>query len=876
MPSLSLLRRLRGSARNAAFEREMAAELDAHIALEADALAARGMDPGAARIEAQRRFGSVAVVADQCRDAWGLHVVETFVHDARHAARSLLTRHRAHAVVVVVTLALGIGANTAIFSAVHAVLLRPLPYASSDALVEIRQRAAVLGVDNVNLSAPELADYRREAATLDAVVEYHQMNFNLLDSRHGRAPSRVVTGVVSAEFFDVLGVKPILGRSFVADDDRPDAVSVLIVSHAYWQGALGGDPNVIGRPFELNDRVHTVVGVLPAIPLYPDENDVYMPVSACPFRSAPHMEHERRMRMVSAIGRMRPGATMDAVRRDVAAVAQRMAASHPDAYAAGAGFEATALSIRGELSRRARPTLLLLLAASGFVLLLVCANVANLTLARLSEREHELSLRSALGAGRGRIARQLLTEAALLSGAGGVLGLAIAALANDLLVAYAARLTPRAAEIGLDPVVVAFTLVVTIATGLLFGVAPALRGSRPDARPRRARARQTLVAAQVAISFVLLVAAGLMARSFVRLQSVDAGFTTDRVLTARVDLDWVKYDSPAKRRTFFRPLLAKLRTQPGISHAALSLTIPLGTASPFSADFLVDRATPGIARALAQGDFRLVSPDYFETIGMTLLHGRTFTAGDDADAHAVAIVNLSMARHQFGSPDAVGRRVSLDEGRTWTSIVGVVNDVKQYGLDTAPVDELYLPIDQRGPLAARILVRTDGDPMRMLDAVERAVRETDPLQPISRVATLEQAKRSSLAQPRLTAELVSLLALLAVTITAIGIGAVAAISVSQRTFEIGVRMALGAPKRSVVALVIREALRPTAAGLAIGFAAALTVGGAVETLLFDTRPMDVPTYAAVVAALAGVAALACVVPARRAATVDPTAALRSL
>jgi predicted permease len=671
-------------------------------------------------------------------------------------------------------------------------------------------------------------------------------------------------------------VRPLLGRTFAPADDAKDARPVLILSYAYWRNALGADPNVIGRTFEMNDRVHTVVGVLPPVPAYPEPNDVYMPVSSCPFRSAPHMLTGRNMRMVSAIGRLTPGVTLAEAQRELAAIAGRLATEHPDAYGLDTGYTATAASVRERLTSRARPTLLMLIATTGFVLLLVCANVANLTLARLAGRERELSLRTMMGAGRGRIARQLVSENLLLALGGGALGLVIAVLARGLLVTFASRFTPRATEIGVDRTVLLFAAGVSIVTGVLCAVIPAMRSR---ARPARYGVRGALVTAQVAISFVLLVAAGLMVRSFMKLQAVDAGFgfDADHVLTAQVDLDWVKYHSPESRRAFFRTLLATLEEQPGVKLAAWGIKFPLDQSAPFRTDFLIEeRPSNGQTRKL--GDYRLVSPGYFQTIGMTLVGGRAFTAEDTVDAPPVAIVNVSMARHQLGGGDprrAVGRRISLDNGRSWTTVVGVVNDVKQYGLDTDASDELYVPFEQRGPLSATLLVRTARDPRDMQRVVERVAQGVDPRQPVSHALTLEQARRGSLESPRVTMLLVALFAVVALVVTAAGIAGVVSFAVSQRTAEIGVRMALGATCASVVGLIVGQGMRPVALGLACGVAAAGVMAPAVSRLLYAVHPTDLATYGAVIATLAVVAALACVVPARRAAAVDPMRALRS-
>ena len=860
----------------------MEAELRFHLELEAEALIGRGLDPAAAHDTARRRFGSVALVKDDCRESWSLRAIDAVSQDVRYALRNL-RRHRGYTAIVLLTLALGIGANTAIFSVVRAVLLRPLPYAHGDRLVEVQQQAPLLGADDVGVSVKEIADYRA-APSLDAIAEYHSMSFTLLG--RGEA-TRVTSGVVSTDFFDVLGVTPILGRTFQPEDDSTNAPAVLLVSHGYWMHALGGDPAIVGRTFEMNDRVHTVVGVLPPIPQFPDENDVYMPPSACPFRSSPRMEAARDARMLAAIGRLRPDATLERAQNDLSAVAGRMAAASPADYqAARTGFRVRALSVQDELTRHARPTLLVLLATTAFVLLLVAANVANLALARVFGRERELAVRAALGAGRGRIARQLVTESALLALAGGALGLLCAWLVRDLLVAFTARFTPRAGEISIDAGVLAFAFAVSMFAGLLFGLVPVivrraeLTGGLRNAGHRTIGSgplgtRNALITAQVAISFVLLVGAALLVRSFINLQRVDAGFETDRVVTAQIHLDFVKYNTPETRRAFFQSVLGKAAAEPGVQNAALAISIPLDHAQPFLTDMRIEgQATPD-ARELLQADYRVVSPQYFKTVGMALLSGRAFTDADDARAPDVAMVNLSMARHQFPGMNAVGRRVSLDKGKTWTTIVGIVNDTRDYGLDASPTDRLYLAFAQTSPLAATLFARTSGDTTPFTDRVADLVHTVDARQPVSRVRTLDSIRSRSLAPPRLTAMLVTLFAAVALIITAVGIGGVVSFSVSQRTTEIGVRMALGAPRASVVRMIVRQGLAPVTIGFGVGVGGALMVTRVLGRLLFAVEPTDPLTYAAVVAMLATAATCACLAPAKRAAAIDPMRALRA-
>ncbi|MFP5288680.1 MAG: ABC transporter permease, partial [Thermoanaerobaculia bacterium] len=490
--------------------------------------------------------------------------MDQLLQDLRYGFRNLL-KQPGYSAVVILILALGIGANTAIFSVVHGVLLRPLPYPQEDRLVILRQSASLIDREDIRVSPVEMADYRARSRALANLVEHHTMPFTLLDRG---VPHRVQTGVVSWNFFDVLGVKPILGRTFRPEDEKPGAEPVLVLSHEYWK-SQGADPEVVGRAMEMNDKTHMVVGVLPPVPRYPTEDEIYMPSTACPFRSSEHARTNRDARMLTAFGRLRSGLPLEQARADLAAVAGQLRAEHPEDYPADAGFQAALLPLREELVREARPKLLVLLGTVGLVLLIVSANVANLTLARLAGRQRELALRSALGAGRGRIARQLLTESGLLALAGGAAGLLLALPALRLLTGFAARFTPRAHEIAIDGTVLLFTVGMSLLTGLLAGVAPAFsrqdptamlkeggdRGSIGGSGGRSLRTRNLLIVFQLAASFMLLIGAGLTLRSFWELDRVDPGFRPERITTAGVFLDWNKYDSEERAWGLYDALL---------------------------------------------------------------------------------------------------------------------------------------------------------------------------------------------------------------------------------------------------------------------------------------------------------------------------------
>ncbi|HEY6546817.1 MAG TPA: ABC transporter permease, partial [Vicinamibacteria bacterium] len=526
-------------------EREMEDEVRFHLDMEAERNQRRGLDPEAARRQARVDFGGVEAVKEACRDAWGVRLVKDLAQDTGYGLRSL-RRSPGFAAVVILTLALGIGANTAMFSVVNAVLLRPLPYRDGESLMVLRPSAPGAGTLNLGLSPLEVQDFRAQAESLAGVVEYHSMPFTLLGAGE---PKRVQTGVVSWNFFELLGVEPLLGRPFRAEDETPGAEAVLLASHEFWQEHLGADPAVVGRSFNMNDRVHTVIGVLPPLPRYPGTDDVFMPSVACPFRSRPAVAENRQSRMLLALARVKAGVAVETASAEVRAVAERLRQAHPEAYAQQTGYRADLLPLREELVGASRPTFLLLLGTVALVLLIACANVANLMVARLRGREKELAVRATLGASRSRLLRQLLTESLLLSLAGGGLGLLLAASSSRLLSVFAARFTPRASELGLDGSVFAFTFAVALLTGLLAGSLPGLpswrrltaalvEGGRASGGAPRARLRGALVTAQLALSFVLLTGAALMLRSFAQLSHVEPGFRTENVLNAEVHLNW--------------------------------------------------------------------------------------------------------------------------------------------------------------------------------------------------------------------------------------------------------------------------------------------------------------------------------------------------
>ncbi len=805
------------------------------------------------------------------------------VQDTRYALR-MIGAHAGFTVAAVLTLALGIGASTAIFSVIYAVLLKPLPYTQGDQLVMLHQRALKSGGREMRFSPLEVADYRSQNSSMREVVEYHSMLFTLFTP----AAERVRAGVVSSGFFEMFGVRPTLGRTFVPADDTPGAPAVLVLSYEYWQKHQGGDRNVLGKTFEMNDRVHTVIGVLPPVPQYPNENDVYMPVSACPFRSNPKSIANRNFRLVQMFGRLRPGVTADQCTSDMTVIQARLGQEYPKNYDPALGFIATAAPLREELTHQARPTLLILLAASGLVLLIACANVGNLILSRMRERERELVVRSALGAGKARLLRQLVTESLLLGVLAAGAGALFATKSLTLLTGFAARLTPRSREIHMDPWVLLFALGAAVLTSLVFGSISAL-SSRGDlasgvkdgslqastGRARR-RTRAVLVACQVAFSFVLLIGAGLLLRSLTKLQQTDPGFVPQRVLAMNVDFNWSKHQTSQQLRDVSQRMLEKVRSQPGILSAAVSSSFPLqpGRTAPTGPNIRVwiegriysaDQATLIDAATTA-------TPDYFKTLGIPVLQGRAFSDGDNDKAPQVVIINQSFARRYWPNEDPIGKRITSDHEH-WAKIVGVVGDIKEFGLDRNAGEQVYLP-DAQNPSAGSILVRTAEDPMSVSAQVRRAILDVDPQTAIPNVETMEEARSQSLASPRLMTNLLAIFAAMALVIAIAGIASILALTVNERLHEIGIRIAIGAKPADVILSVVRQGMTPVLIGLAAGGVAALMLTGMLRSLLYEVTPTDPLTFLGVAALFAGSALAACYLPARRATRIDPMLALR--
>jgi putative ABC transport system permease protein len=825
----------------------------------------------------------VGIFTTAPREHW-----QILTSDCGYAIR-MMKKNPGFTAVAILTLALGIGANTSIFSVVHAVLLRSLPYPQANQLIFIRQQEKKLGIEDLSFSVKEIDDYRSQNRTLSGLVEYHAMSFTLFG--HGD-PERVRTGVVSANYFDMFGVQPLLGRTFLPEDDKLGAPPVLVLSYEYWKNDFGSDPGIVGKTFEMNDKVHTVVGVLPPVPQYPNENDVYMPTSACPFRSSKAHLDNRDMRMMEVFGRLKPGVTVAQANADVSTIAAGLKGSYPKSYPENVGFTSVAAPLQEELTRGARPTLLLLLAAAAFVLLIACANVANLTLSRMAKRERELAVRSALGAGRSRLLRQLLTESFLMALAGGLLGLVLAYGSLELLTDFVGRLTPRAREIHIDSGVLLFTLAAALGTSILFGTLSALFSrsnlasslkegtAGAGAARQQNRVRSALIVCQIAFSFMLLIGAGLMLRSLIKMQQVDAGIVPQRVLAMRTSFTWSKYTSDDKTRVAIQQLLDRVQSEPGVLVAAISNRYPFepeiitGGPESVSFSFQVEGRTLEPGQSPPVSTFAAVSPDYFKALSIPLKEGRLFAESDDEKGPLVVIINEAMKRQLWPNESPIGKRVSNDGGEHWGTIVGIVGDVREFGLEHRPIPEIYAP--QKLSLSPGVLiVRTAVEPRSMAKALTRAVHDVDSQMAVSHILTLEQARYESMASPRVTASLLGIFAGLALAIATAGIGGIMALMVNQRVREIGIRIALGARPGNILQMVLGQGMLIAVLGIGIGIAGAFALTGLVKSLLFEVPPTDVVTFSGVGLTLLVAAALASYLPARRAAAVDPNVALRA-
>lgn len=806
--------------------------------------------------------------------------MNAFLQDVRYAVRGILARPGFSAIIVA-TLALGIGANTAIFSVVDGVLLRALPYAEPGGIVHIAH-----GEPYSQVSEGEFVDYRDQVRSLTRVAVYSFAEANLTGDRD---PERISAARVSDGFFSILGVTPVRGRTFTKDEDRRGQPRVAVISFGLWQGQFGGDTSIVGKAMRINGNPFTIVGVMPRHFDYPEaETEMWVPL-----RINYDTLWGRNNHYMQMLGRLAPGASAGSATAELVALSKTWPAKFPETYGVNAPPIAALTPITDAVLGRTRPYLFALLGAVGFVLIIACVNVANLLLARTEARRRELAIRAALGATRGRIVRQVLTESGLYAAAGALIGLPLAWWGWRALRALAPASIPRLDQVALNVPVLAFTLVTASLTGLLFGIVPALRAARGDAgeslkaggksagqsRGLR-RARGALVIAEVALAVITLTGAGLMLRSLARLQSVDLGIHPEHVLSVQVAAPPARYQGDAAV-AFYTDLLARIRKLPGVQSAGAIADLPIADGTSNYSILLDGHPMMSVAESPSATPEQ-VTPGYFAALGVPIVTGRAFAEDDRGNAPLVAVVNEAMARKYWPNASAIGHTIKmLNETAPWATVVGVARDVRHGGYQAEAPPTMYFPYAQSArsvyvaPATMSLVVKTSGDATVLAAPIRAIVREMDKTVPLARVQSMESLVASSVASRRFSTQLLALFAALALALAAIGIYGVISYSVSQRTFEIGLRMALGAQSPEVLRLVIREGLVLAGVGLVVGGAGALVLMRFAKSLLVSTSIADPVTLGAVAVLLGAVALVASYIPARRATALEPTVTLRN-
>ena len=866
-------------------DKELDAEIRSHLNEAIRDRIARGKTPDEARANALREFGNVGLVKEVTRAMWGWASLERLAQDLRFGLR-MLRKNPGFSLVAILTLALGIGACTAIFSVVHTVLLRPLPFAEQERLVALWKRDTASSQPFVELSFAEVRDWKQQANSLFdvAVLPATVYGYGYVLTGRGEAV-QLESAKVSGGFFALLGAQAAVGRVFNESDDVLNGPKVAVISDRVWRERFNADPELIGQSLTLSESNYTVIGVMPAKFEYPKGVDLWLPFKTVV--AAPATERYG-MTFLTAVGRLKDGVSLAQAEAELNTVVARIAAAHPETKANGHRIVITPLA--AHLFGDARPALWLLLAATGMLLLITTANIANLSLARATARRREFAVRAALGAGRGRLVWQLLTESFLLALVGGIGGVALSYWLIKLLVRVAPADIPRIEDVSLNVTVLLFSLVITLLTAVLCGLVPALAasrlnlnqalnegGSKMSGGQSGTRTRSALVIAEVAITVVLLVGATLILRSFVNLSRLDLGFNPANVLTMHLRLQGAKYNGkPEVRREFYRQLVERLEARPGIEAASAVLIRPMEGEAGWDVSFALEGQSETEAKKNRVTNFEAITPHYFRTIKLPLKAGREFTDFDSEKSQPVVIISAAMAKAVFGAGvDPIGRQLKLDlRDSPWRTIVGVVGDTRYRALQDLRFD-LYIPFAQwEMAFVNHFAVRTKVDPNAMLSVVRSEIAALDPTQAITRVATMDELVATHLAQPRFSAVLLNWLSGLALLLAAVGIYGVLAYSVAQRTGEFGVRLALGARSSDILKLVIGQGMRLVVAGLLIGLVASSVLTRLLEKLLFGVSTTDPLTFGVVALLLTAVALLACWLPARRATKVDPMIALR--
>ncbi|HYP26606.1 MAG TPA: ABC transporter permease [Blastocatellia bacterium] len=808
--------------------------------------------------------------------------MEVLLKDIRYGLRMLLKKPGFTAVAII-ALALGIGANTAIFSVVDTVLLRPLPYDTPDELVWIWETNLPSDIKTEPASPPNYLDWKSQNQVFEEMMAFATTK-PILSS--GGEPERVTAGVVTAGFFSVLRAQPALGRTFVADEEKQGNNRVVVLGHGLWQRRFGSDPEIIDKPIILNGNPYVVVGVMPPGFQHPKPNVSQPPEMWMPL--VPTAYAARRGDFLNVIARTKPGVTVEQARAEMNVIASGLEQQYP---ATNANWGVTVLPLHDMFVGDVRLMISILAGAVGFLLLIACANVANLLLTRAASRQKEVAIRVAMGANRARLVRQLLTESLMLALAGGALGSLLALWGVDAMKALNPGNIPRLQETGIDWRVLSFTFAVSVLTGIIFGLLPALQASNPNLTSslkegdrgstegfRGRRMRSALVVAEVALSLVLLVGAGLMIQSFLRLQKVDPGFNAGQMLTLELSLPAPKYKGTQEVIAFYDRLLEAVPQTPGVEETALIDHLPM-TDNANMLGFSIQGRPQAPDDPVMDAETYTVSPSYFKAMNIQLVSGRLFTQFDKWGAQEEAVVvNETFVRRFFPGEDPLGKRVTFGNpdapDAQWASIVGVVKDIRHMKLDIAPYPQMYVTYAQGTPRALALMVRTSGDPMSFLPAVRNHIWSLDKEQPIYNVRTMEQLMAASIARPGFNTLLFSIFAGVALVLAAVGIYGVISYSVTQRTHEIGIRMALGARHGDVLKMVVRQGMVMAMIGVAIGLLAAIALARFISSLLFNVSATDPLTYVGIALLFAGIALLACYIPARRATRVDPMIALR--
>lgn len=876
--------RARSLTRRGRVDAELERELRFHLEQEAEEYRARGMSPDAARIAALRRIGGVAQVQEECREMRRVQYIENFRQDLGYALRSL-SRSPGFTAVIVLTLALSIGANSAIFSVIEGVLLRPLPYGDPDRIVRVFTRNQNFPKFPVNHW--DLKDFRATARSFESMALYTRADLQLSGAGE---PVRLNGFRVSAGFFHVLGLQPSRGREFNENDERPGNGRQVIVSDRLWRSTFASAADIVGRKVMLDSQPYTVVGVMPPGTDHPGNAynpvaygttvDVWMPFTyqGNPTRRGSHF--------TEVIGRVKPGVSPPQAESELNALMVDLG----NKYNAEKGWTTRVVPLYEEVVGKSQRLLLVLLGAVGLVLLIACVNAANLLLARASARQREIAVRTALGAGRGRLVRQMLTESLLIAMAGGLAGAALAVGGTKALVAMLPAGFPRAESISLNGTVFVFTFAVAIATGLLFGLVPALQASRADVQSglrdgsrgttaggRQARLRSILVTGEVALASILLIGAGLMLRSFVNLLRTDPGFRTQRILTARLSLPGETYRDAQAVIGFYRRTLEELRSSGAIESAAIGSDLPWTGYDDNTGGWRYE-GRPEEPNASQSARYHFASTDYFRVLGIPLLRGRTFTDNDTEPAPKVIVINNAMARKYWPNEDPIGARIDLgfSEKPTWTTIVGIVGDVKDRPESPSAEPAFWWPTTQLpGRFMGTVVVARGTSDAPLIRELREAVRRLDPTLALADVRVMEQVAGESYSTPRFALFLVALFASLALALAATGVYGVVSYAVGQRMPEFGMRMALGAGRWDVIRLVLGHGVRLASIGVVLGLLGGAALAQLLGSLLYEVKRVDVVTYGAVALVGIAVSVLACYVPARRATSADPMQALRA-